>query len=258
MFFRIIEYIRYFFKAKTKFGIHAPFAYEFYTNVIRTDKRGTETFPEIEDIRKSLLRSGETIRVRDFGTGAINESPLRKVSMIARSYANSRKDSLLLYSMIRYLNPSSILELGTSLGFTTLYLAKAAGDAPVFTVEGCPETARLAKQNFDKSGLNIKLMIGNIDQVLPELLQENFKPGFVFFDGNHTKEATLRYFALCRQQADENTVFVFDDIYWSAGMKEAWQTIISHPEVVLSIDLFRLGIVFFKKNSAKQHFVLKY
>jgi predicted O-methyltransferase YrrM len=258
MFFRIIEFIRYFFKARSKFGIHAPFAYDFYTKVFRQDKSETETFGEIEDIRKSLLRSGETIHVKDFGTGAKNESPHRRVSKIARSYANSGKDALLLYRIIRYVNPSAILELGTSLGFTTLYMAKAAGDTPVYTIEGCPETARLAKQNFDKCGLNIKLMVGNIDQVLPELLEKNYKPGFVFFDGNHTKEATLRYFTLCCQQADEKSVFVFDDIYWSSGMKEAWLTIISHPEVVLSIDLFRLGIVFFKKNSAKQHFVLKY
>ncbi len=258
MFFRIIEYIRYFFKAKSRFGIHAPFAYEFYSGVIMSGEKVPDSFCEIEDLRASMLRSKKSIRVKDFGTGARNESPLRRVSMIARSYANSGKDALLLYRIIRYVTPSAILELGTSLGFTTLYMAKAAIDVPVYTIEGCPETARLAKQNFDKCGMNIKLIVGNIDQVLPELLQKNFKPGFVFFDGNHTKEATLRYFALCCQQADEKSVFVFDDIYWSAGMKEAWLTIISHPEVVLSIDLFRLGIVFFKKNSAKQHFVLKY
>jgi predicted O-methyltransferase YrrM len=137
-------------------------------------------------------------------------------------------------------------------------MAKAAGDAKIYTIEGCSETAFLAKQNFNKTCPDINLFIGNIDKVLPELLHDNFKPEFVFFDGNHTMEATLRYFKLCLPYAGEKTVFVFDDIYWSAGMKKAWIKIISNPGIDISIDLFRLGIVFFKKNSAKQHYVLKY
>jgi predicted O-methyltransferase YrrM len=258
MFFRIIEYFKYFFKARSKFGIHAPFAYEFYTKVIRSKQRFPESLHEVEDIRNTLLRSNETIQVKDFGTGAIKEKTVRKVSHITRSYANDKKDAYLIYRIIQFLGPAAILELGTSLGFTTMYIAKASGDAKIYTIEGCPETARLAKKNFASTGLNINLLVGNIDQVLPELLNKNFKPEFVFFDGNHTKEATLQYFELCLPYANDKTVFVFDDIYWSSGMKEAWLTIISHPEIRLSIDIFRLGIVFFKKNSAKQHYVLKY
>jgi predicted O-methyltransferase YrrM len=258
MLFRIFEYLRYFFTAKSEYGIHSPFAFNFYMKVVRSKETFPETLNEIEDIRKALLGSGEKIQVTDYGTGALQSKTLRKVSHLARTYANAKKDAFLIYRMIRYFKPAVILELGTSLGLTTLYMSKAADTARVFTLEGCPETARLAKQNFTACGMDINLQVGNIDGILPELLEKGCKPEFVFFDANHTREATLRYFNLCLPHVNEKTVFVFDDIYWSEGMKDAWFTIISHPEINLSMDLFHLGIVFFKKNSAKQHYVLKY
>jgi len=258
MLFRIFEYLRYFFTAKSGYGIHSPFAYDFYMKVVRSKETFPETLNEIEDIRRSLLNSGEKIQVTDYGTGALQSKTLRKVSLLASSYANPKKDAFLIYRMIRYFKPAVILELGTSLGLTTLYMSKAADKGRVFSLEGCPETARLAKQNFTACGMDINLQIGNIDLVLPELFGKDFRPEFVFFDANHTKEATLRYFNLCLPHVNEKTVFVFDDIYWSEGMKEAWLSIISYPEINLSIDIFHMGIVFFKKNSAKQHYVLKY
>jgi predicted O-methyltransferase YrrM len=257
MFIGIFEYIKYLIKARNAFGIHAPFAYDFYTNVIRAEVTIPEDIIEVENIRKSLLKSPEMILVCDFGTGASKNKRMRKVSDIAHFHSNSPKDAYLLYRMIQFLKPATIIELGTSLGFSTIYMAKAAERARLYTIEGCPETARLAKQNFKTTGVDVNLYAGNIDQRLPELLTD-VRPEFVFFDGNHTKEATLHYFELCLQHADEKAVFVFDDIYWSAGMKDAWCNIIAHPQVNLSLDLFRLGIVFLKKNSAKQHFVLKY
>jgi predicted O-methyltransferase YrrM len=258
MFFRIIAYIKFFFKAKSAFAIHAPFAYDFYTKVIKSAQKLPNTLQEVEDLRFTFLKSEEIIRVTDFGTGASNSGSERKVSHIAHSYANDKKDAYLMYRMVQFLQPECIIELGTSLGFTSLYMAKASPGAVIYTIEGCPETARLAKQNFDRAELTIHLLTGNIDNVLPDLLAKKVTPGFVFFDGNHTKEATLRYFELCLQCADEKSVFVFDDIYWSEGMMEAWQEIVAHPAISLSMDLFKLGIVFFKKNSAKQHYVLKY
>jgi predicted O-methyltransferase YrrM len=258
MFFRSIQYLKYFFSAGSRFVIHAPFAYDFYTKVIKQNQRIPNNLQDIEDLRRTLLHSRETIQVTDLGTGASKSESVRKISLLARSYANNKKDAFLLYRMIQFLKPEIILELGTSLGLTTMYLAKAAGTAKIYTIEGCPETARLAKQHFYSNHADINLLVGNIDDVLPDLLNQNLIPDFVFFDANHTKEATLRYFEFCLQYANEKTVFVIDDIYWSAGMKKAWLRIISHPDISLSIDLFRMGIVFFKKNSAKQHYVLKY
>jgi len=258
MFFKIIAYLKYLLKAKSAFGIHAPFAYDFYTKVIKAKLPLPDKLHEIEEIRKSLVRSKEIIQVTDFGTGASQKKTVRRVSFIASHYSKSRNDVRLIYQMVAFLKPEVILELGTSLGFSTMYMSSAAPDAQIFSIEGCPETVRLAQQNFDAAHLKINLMVGNIDQILPELLSSGVYPDFIFFDGNHTKDATLRYFELCLKNVTEKTVFVFDDIYWSKGMQEAWLQIISHTGITLSIDLYRMGIVFFKKNSAKQHFVLKY
>jgi predicted O-methyltransferase YrrM len=259
MFFRIIEYFRYFFIAKSRFSIHAPFAYEFYTKVIQAKVPFPQTLDEIEVIRRSLLKSKGIIVVTDFGTGSQNKVNRRKVSDIVRSSSNSKKDSFLLFRMIEFLKPRSIVELGTSFGISTMYIAKAGKSfGKIISVEGCPEIAQLARENFIKTNLPINLITGNIDLVLPEMMQNELPVDFILFDANHTKEATLRYFNICLPHADENTVFVFHDIYWSMGMKEAWQEIVAHPEITLSIDLYQMGIVFFKKNSFKQHFVLKY
>lgn len=258
MFFLIKEYIKYLLKAESAFKIHAPFAYDFYTRVILTDNNFPESLNSIEEIRNTLLRSLEKIKVTDFGTGLLKNNELRKVSNIATSHLNNKKDAFLMFRIVNVLKPKTILELGTSLGITTLYLSKAAPDAQLYTIEGSPETAQIAQRNFENFDIDINLIVGNIDDVLPMLLINNVIPDFVYFDGNHTYEATMRYFKLCLQYSSERTVYVFDDIYWSSGMKQAWRNIISYPEVTLSIDLFSKGIVFFRKNSAKQHFVLKY
>lgn len=258
MFFLIKEYAKYLFRAKSAYKIHAPFAYDFYIKVILSDSTYPDSLKEIEELRKSLLRSNEKIKVTDFGTGLSKNKEIRKVSTIANSYLKSKKDAFLLFRIVSSIKPKTILELGTSFGITTLYLAKAAQGAKVYSIEGCSETAHIAKRNFDSLNINIDLTIGNIDETLPMLLNNDVRPDFIYFDGNHTLEATMKYFNLCLQYVNENAVYVFDDIYWSSGMKMAWNKIISNPEVTLSIDLFNMGIVFFMKNSAKQHFILKY
>ena len=87
-------------------------------------------------------------------------------------------------------------------------------------------------------------------------LKEHNQLDFVFFDGNHKKKPTLSYFKQCLEVAHEDSIFIFDDIYWSTEMTEAWQEIKKHPKVTLSIDCFEMGIVFFKKEQAKEHFTV--
>lgn len=258
MFFLIKEYIKYLFKAKSAFKIHSPFAYDFYTRVVICDDNFPKSLNSIEELRNTLLKSVEKIKIIDFGTGLSKNNELKRVSKIASAHLKKKKDAFLLFRIVKSLDPSTILELGTSFGITTLYLAKAAPDARLYSIEGSLETANIAKRNYEILGIDINLILGSIDQLLPTILNNNVRPEFVFFDGNHTYEATMKYFRLCMQYSNERTVYVFDDIYWSSGMKQAWEEIISYPEITLSIDLFSMGIVFFRKNSAKQHFVLKY
>jgi predicted O-methyltransferase YrrM len=184
---------------------------------------------------------------------------IQSVSEIAKRSVKPAKYGQLLFRMVNYFQPKHVLELGTSLGITTSYLRAGNIGSAVTTVEGCPEIAAIAQKNWLYLGYeNISLHIGNFDEVLPELLRKEQVIDFVFFDGNHRKTATLEYFNRCLEKVNEKSVFVFDDIYWSAEMEEAWEEIKANEKVSVTIDLFFMGIVFFRKGQAKEDFVIRY
>ena len=148
--------------------------------------------------------------------------------------------------------------MGTSLGISSLYQAYAARDSKMLSLEGCPSTAGIARSNFERLKMrNIQLRVGEFGTTLPLAIKELGAVDYVFFDGNHRKEPTLKYFEQCLTHANADSVFVFDDIYWSTEMIEAWEAIKQHPKVTLSLDLFFLGIVFFRnEQKQKEHFKL--
>jgi predicted O-methyltransferase YrrM len=244
--------------AKTRHGVHSPFVYKLVDTVIY-DKSPQKVYTEVEAIRQNLLNDDRTITVLDLGAGShINKNNQKKVSDIAAHALKSPKLAQLLYRIAADLQPKTIIELGTCLGVTTIYLQKAAPQAKVYTLEGSPETAAVAQETFDKAGLkNIKLVTGNFNDTLSGIITMVPQLDFVFVDGNHQKDATLLYFNWCLSRAHEGTVLIFDDIYWSEGMKEAWAQIKAHPEVTVTVDLFWIGLVFFRKGQEKEHFKIK-
>lgn len=254
----IYDYIKYLLQAKDEYSLHSPFLFEFYTKVVK-DKNILHRFQEIERLRKQLFQDGRIIQITDFGAGSkLNLSNTRKVKDIAKNSQKSPKIGQFLHRIVAFYNYKNILDLGTSLGLTTAYLSKINTDSQILSFEGCPETAKIAQENFDKLSLkNIEIVVGNIDETLPKKLKEISNLDFVFFDANHRYEPTVRYFEQCLEKAHERSCFVFDDIYWSDEMKQAWQFIKNHPSVTVSLDVFWLGIVFFHKKQVKQDFVLK-
>ena len=165
----------------------------------------------------------------------------------------------MLFRLVKWLNPDSILELGTSLGISTMYLSLAFPGTQVVTVEGCIDSANLARENFDKHNQkNIQVLTGEFHERLEEALQLVPSPGLIFFDGDHRKQATLDYFEQCLQHIKPETVFVIDDIYWSQGMEEAWQAICAHPDTKVCVDLFYFGVVFFRDELSKENFKLRF
>jgi predicted O-methyltransferase YrrM len=161
--------------------------------------------------------------------------------------------------MSHVLRPVSVLELGTSLGISSAYLALGNPECPVVTVEGCSETAAFAKEQLDTLGLNnIRVINSRFEDVLSYLLPEIGVLGMVFFDGNHRKEATMDYFQQCLPFIHDETVFIFDDIHWSSEMEEAWAVIREHESVKITIDLFRMGLVFFREGLSKEDFILRF
>jgi predicted O-methyltransferase YrrM len=258
-FSQAIDYLLYRAKSFKLHGVHSPFVFNLYNHVIRHDG-AYYAYPRVEAVRKNLLAEERTIEVTDFGAGSktINYKT-RKVSDIARTSAKPAKYGQLLFRLVNHFQPRYVFELGTSLGITTAYLAEAARKAQVFTFEGCPTIAGVAKENFEYLHLhNITQITGNLDQTLQHQLDQIAQLDLAFFDGNHRYEPTIRYFTQCLTKAHENSVFVIDDIYWSPEMKRAWQEIKKHPQVGQTIDLYFVGLVFFRTTQPKEHFTLAF
>lgn len=256
----IKAYLKFLLKSKNEHSIHSPFVFDLYTKVIKTKSSKAE-FDKIESLRKEQLSSSKIIQIEDFGAGSkIHKGNSRLVKEIAKNAEKSPKFGQLLFRLIKYFQPKTVLDLGTSLGITTLYQSEALEkESRIFTFEGCPQTSNVANTAFEKlQSENITQIIGNIDNTLPKILAELETVDFVFFDANHRFEPTIRYFHQCLEKANLQSVFVFDDIHWSPEMEQAWEQIKNHPKVMISIDLFWIGLVFFRTNQPKQDFVLRF
>ena len=255
----LIRLLRYFFRAKTKFDVHSPFVYEF-TQLILEDKRTFYAFPIIKSLRAYLKKEETLLQMHDLGAGSkVDPTPKqRRVGSIVRSSAVGAYSGKILFRAVHLYKPKHILELGTSLGISTLYQSYGALKSQITTIEGNPAVAEVAAKNFKRFQIqNIRQKIGNFDDLLEPILKEQQSVDFFFVDGNHTKEATLRYFEQALAHANPDSVFVFGDIHWSREMEEAWKAIQAHSAVSLSIDLFYLGFVFFRtEQQHKEHFTL--
>jgi predicted O-methyltransferase YrrM len=261
--YQLFAYLRYWLlRSGNAHGLHSPFVFGLYTTVIRHTGEYA-AFARIEKRRQALLASSQVLEVTDFGAGsqvAGAGGRRRSVRDIARHAAKAPRLAQLLFRLVNHFQPRTILELGTSLGLTTAYLALADSRSQVVTFEGCPNTAAVARQTFEELAIkNVRLVEGNLDHTLPATLASLAQPlDFVFFDGNHRYEPTLRYFEQCLARAHEDSVFVLDDIHWSAEMEQAWVAIKAHPSVTVTIDLFYVGLVFFRKKQRREDFWLRY
>jgi predicted O-methyltransferase YrrM len=252
-----INYLAYLFKAKGAQGIHSPFVFELYNKVIKESPKYYEYGP-IEQLRQRMLHSNEVIEVTDFGAGGKGVGK-RKIKEIARKSAIPPKEGRLLFRLVNFMQPRNMIEMGTSLGISTLYQYKACPEADLITMEGSRETSSYAGMNFKiLKADSIKRVVGDFAETLPEVVKNLSFADYVFFDGNHRKEATLEYFRTFLPIVSPTCVFVFDDIRWSKGMEQAWNEIIKEPQAKITIDLFSFGLVFFNPAQEKQHFVLKY
>lgn len=255
-----LKYIRYFLQSDTAHAVHSPFVFSFIQEILY-DKRTFYSFKAIEKIRQALLSDNHLIKTTDMGAGSsLQQSAERRVCDIVRSAAKSSKYGKLLFRLVNYFQPETILELGTSLGISAAYMASAHSNAQLFTLEGSDAIAEIASKTFQQLNLdNIQIIKGNFDNTLAPVLMQIPKLDMVFIDGNHRKEPTLRYFSQCLTKAHNDTILIFDDIHWTKDMEEAWETIKANSAVTLTIDLFFLGLVFLKKEfKEKQHFVLRY
>ncbi len=255
------RYLKYRATAKSRFKTHSPFVFDLINHVFR-NKEYYNDFAILDNYFDELKQKESAIETTDFGAGAGENDYkvyLKPLGKIVKERSHTKPRLHLLYNLMKYFRPETMLEFGTAAGVSSMYLKKGLPESRMVTMEGCPGLCAVARENFERMKLeNITVSNGNFDVILPEVLKSFDKLDFVFFDGNHRKEPTLNYFNQCMEKAHENTLFVFDDIHWSKGMETAWNTIKADNRVSLTIDIFWFGMVFFKKGVVKQDFIIKY
>ena len=257
MFFKVISYLKFLLKSANKLGVQSPFVFDIIINCFHK-KTDVNPYNHHLQYRKELLLNKEQIVVTDFGAGSkVFKDNLRPINKIAKYAGLSKKRANLLINLINYFKPKIILEFGTSVGLATAAMHLGNPKAKIITLEGCTNTMNIAKSQFELFTFeNIETVTGEFDSSLNKL-NLNYTLDFVYFDGNHQKEATLKYFEFCLQYINNNSVFVFDDIHWTKNMEEAWEEIKKHPRVKVTIDTFQWGIVFFREEQVKEHFTIR-
>ncbi len=257
-----LQYIQYYLTASNGkgHGIHAPFVYDFVVQVL-THTATKPEYTQVEQLRNNLLSNNQTITVQDYGAGSVTQATsTRTISSIATHAAKPAKYAQLLYRIAKYYNAAHIVELGTSLGISTAYLALANTLGMVLTCEGSPAIAQAAKHNFEKLFLNnITVLQGEFEQSYTKALTLMPSIDLLYIDGNHQYEPTVEYFTKALPHLHNNSIVILDDIHWSKPMLNAWHTIKQHSSVSESIDLFFIGILFFRKEQqAPQHFTIRF
>ena len=240
--------------------MHSPFVFDFILNVLN-NKNNYQPPSAIEELRSRLQSDRRLLEVEDFGAGSRKSSAReRSVSQIARAALKSKRLAQVLFRLVKHYQLQTIVELGTSLGLTTSYFSKANPEAKVVTIEGSPQIALIAQENFLKlNSTNIQLIYGNFDDMLPSALSKLSAIDLGYVDGNHRYQPTINYFYQFLSKSHSQTILVFDDIHWSAEMEQAWEEIKQHPEVQYTIDIFFLGFVFFRQEfKVKQNFAIRF
>lgn len=256
--FRALQYFRYLLIAKGIHRAHSAFIFDLFENVLN-EKKWFYCFELLEEQRNKLLHSSEVIEVEDFGAGSKYTSKnQRAVRSIAKSALKRPKYARLLFRLVTHLRYKEVLELGTSLGITTAYLAMAVGDGEVQTIEGSQSIHALAKQTGRYLDVeNVTFYRSTFLDQLPSVLSGRTYD-MIFIDGHHQGAALLNYVEMTKSHLKDGGCFVVDDINWSRDMQEAWQSLVKDDDFTLSLDFFEMGIVFKRLRMVKQHHVLRY
>ncbi|WP_269237145.1 O-methyltransferase [Flavobacterium flavigenum] len=259
MLFQIKSYLKFLWHSKNEHGVHSPFVFSLLTKCFY-DKKPKPEYSILNNYRKSLLENKNFIDVTDFGAGSkVFKSTRRQISKIAQTAGISPKRAELLFRVTNYFKPKNVLEIGTSLGLASSSIALGSKESFLLSLEGCQNTQSVAENLFNKQfpDFNFEFVNSEFSKFLKDGLANSCDWNLIYFDGNHSKKATLEYFDLLLPTIDNDSVWVFDDIHWSSEMEEAWETIKKHPKVKVTIDTFQWGFVFFRHEQEKEHFIIR-
>ena len=248
-------------------GVHSPYLFE-WVRMVMSDKHTYRIWNDIERLRAQMLASKEVVEFVDYGSGkrqlGEHARSERLVREIAKGSLAKAKYAQMLFRLVNWLGHQLrkddegliIVELGTSLGVTTAYMAGVDARDKVYTYEGCEAVAKIARDNWKALGINnIECRIGTIKwEILKGCLE---RVDIAFIDANHTYEASLEYFNVLASKVHEKSVIVLDDIYHSEEMEKAWKEICKDERVTTTIDLYQMGLVFFDKHYWKRNYRMR-
>lgn len=241
------RFFPFYLRANTLYDVHSPLVVSFIREVLEDDRQ-YYAFPTIEAYRKSLRENRNVLSIRDYGAGSqTNRSRQRPISELAQAISVSPRLGRLLFRLVRWHQPNQMLELGSALGISGMYQAAAAPSASFTTIEGNPETAQFTARQFPQIGLpQVEVLSGTFEQVLPQYLADRPPLDYLFIDGDHRLSPTISYVRQCRPHMPANALIAIADIYWSPEMQQAWRYLQKLPGVTLSIDLFEIGLLWFR------------
>lgn len=251
-------YLKYWLKSKSIEDIKDKDIVEFNHLIISQLHKIDDN--KIKELVRTLKKDKTKIELTDFGAGSrLFKGNKRTIKSIIKSASTSGKYGQFLAQMVKGYQATNVIELGTSLGIGASYMGMFNPDAKIYSIEGCENLSQKADENIKKLGLkNIHLFIGEFNKVLDDVIALSSKPKLVYIDGDHTYQSTLNYYNYFKNKSNKNTILIFDDIYWSRGMAKAWNEIINDKTSTLTIDFFRMGVVFLNQSIKKKHFRIKF
>ncbi len=257
--YQISSFWRYYRAAKTRYDVHSPFL-SVWVETVLEDQRQFYAFDDAEIIRNHWMHNLQMVDYStDHGAGSrAGQGKKRSVQEIVQKSAIEAYAGRWLFRMVNFHKPKTILELGTSLGISALYLQGGRRSARLITFEGNPTVAKLAKESFRKSRRRVPdIRVGTFVEEIPKIVKAFKKLDFIWIDGDHKYESTVLYFEQLLPLLHERSVVVIGDIYWSKEMELAWLEIRRHERVSMSVDLYKMGVLFFRQELQQQeHHVL--
>jgi predicted O-methyltransferase YrrM len=254
---RIKTYFDFFFRAKSLagYGIHSPFVFSFATGILSKANKNNIPLNEVISLKKKLRSDKRLLTTKDYGAGSDGKTKKIRVSEIIKKASTHTGYCRLLFKIAQEIKPKTIIELGTSLGISTLSLSLASPKSTIHTIEGSDEIAKIAGENFKKFGLkNIIQYTGTFEAHIEEIIKTIELPVLIYIDGNHCYEPTMNYFNLLTNKIDDESILIVDDIHWSEQMSRAWHEICENNKTTIKLDLYRMGNVFFRSGLPKKVF----
>ena len=248
-----VEYIKYRWNARTLHGIHSPFIFDFM-------EKASKLRPNVRDemVIKNFVfkqrRNRKKLEIKDYGAKSKKLDQYRSIDQIFKTSSSFGKNGILLFRICMHFKPQNILELGTSIGMGSLYMHLANPKSRLISIEGCPETHSIAKDNLKT--YPIELINNTFKNAIQTFSEEKFD--LVFIDGHHNGKALIEYMDALMQYTHDNTIFVLDDIRWSHSMLDSWNKLSRAKTYHLSLDFFRMGVLIRRPQQMKENFILRF